>query len=81
MVRCNVSVKSISDISSVFMEFEMVSVISLPNDVEVVDVIVVLCRFSSATCASSGKRDESKTLQRFPPHAKSYLILTFIDLT
>lgn len=58
--RCNASVKSASDTSSVFMEFETVSVSSLPNDVEVVDVTVVLRGFSPTTFVSSGKSAEVK---------------------
>jgi hypothetical protein len=59
--RCNASVKSASDTSSVFMEFETVSVSSLLNDVEAdVDVIVVLRRFSPIMFTSSEKSAEVK---------------------
>lgn len=57
---CNASVKSASDTSSVFMEFETVSVSSLPSDVEAVDVTVVLRRFSPIIFTSSGKSTEVK---------------------
>lgn len=60
--RCNALTKSTSDISSVSTELEITSVHSLPNDVEVVDVIVALRGFSSAACAPPEKMNGSDTL-------------------
>lgn len=55
---CTKSTKSVSDTSSVFMELETVSVMSFPNDEEVVEVTVVLCKFSPVTL--SEKRNNYK---------------------
>lgn len=62
ILRCNASTKSMSDVSSVFMELETISVHSLSSDVEVVDVTVVLRGFSSATHRK--KTNGSSTLDR-----------------